>query len=122
MLLLRAGDGVVVLHHAHRPTKHVQMRLEVRFGYFGCGCELLADLQKVIADSLEALHTGTRREVSGPVGMRIAGVGEEVVGFRWPSDVCVVQRFQIARRCGVEQVEDFAAFNLDLVGVPKARE
>ncbi len=36
-------------------------------------------------------------EVSSPVGVRIWGVGEEVVGLRRPGHVSIVQRLQVAR-------------------------
>jgi hypothetical protein len=71
----------------------------------------------VIADPLEALDGGTRREVAGPVGMRIAGVREKVVGLGWPCDVGVMQRLQVARRRRVEQIEKLSSFDFHFVRV-----
>ena len=55
-------------------------------------------------------------EVSGPVGVRVAGVGEEIVRFRSVLHLMPVHGLQVARGCGVEQVE-FAAVLLSRVHV-----
>lgn len=102
LLLLRPGDGIVVLHDSQRFAHKVQMRSEFR-GFLGSqGTQLLADLQKVVAITLESLQGGARCEVTRPVGMRIGGIWKEVIALLGPSNARVVQRFQIARWRGVE--------------------
>lgn len=63
------------------------------------------NLEEVVADTLKALERGTRREVAGPEGVRVAGVGEEVVLFCWKLEPFIVESLQITRGRRVEQVD-----------------
>lgn len=63
------------------------------------------NLEEVVADTLEALERGTRREVAGPEGVRIAGVGEEVVLFCRKLEPLLVESLQITGGRRVEQVD-----------------
>lgn len=63
------------------------------------------NLEEVVADTLEALERGTRREVAGPERVWVAGVGEEVVLFCRKLEPFLVESLQITGGRRVEQVD-----------------
>lgn len=62
------------------------------------------DLKKVVAHTFVSLDGGPRRVVAGPVGVVVAGVGEEVVLFCRPLQPFLVQSLRVAGRSRVEKV------------------
>lgn len=61
-------------------------------------------LEKIVTRSFVIFNRRPWSEVSSPVGIRVAGVGEKVVGLRRPGNSFVVYGFQITGWCGVEHV------------------
>lgn len=112
VLFLSTSNGVVMLHHTHGFTE------ELEFLGVGLICEhrkLLGDLEEVVADTLIVLEGRPGGEVTSPESVRIARVGEEVIGLRRPLDVLLVQSLVVAGR---SRVEGFVVRAVTLVYVP----
>ena len=103
--VLRDGDGV-----PHDGDVALGPRGPV---LVGDRAHLLAHLEEVVGVPHHPLEGGAGGEVAGPVGVRVGGVGEEVVRLGRVHLVAGVHRLQIAAGGRVQQVH-FAASRLKM--------
>lgn len=82
------------------------------------GAQLLDGLEKMIAIAFETFLGGTRCEVAAPVGVRVTGVGEEVLRFVGPSQLHLVQLVDIARGRRIEHIH-LGALHLASIHIPE---
>mmetsp|Transcript_520 Transcript_520/g.542 ORF Transcript_520/g.542 Transcript_520/m.542 type:complete len:309 (-) Transcript_520:790-1716(-) len=110
-LLGGSSDGVVVLVNSHH-IKHgvfgfkniLNRRIFSFLSEANLGSDLVLSMGIVGGSSSVSLVVGTGREVAGPVGIGLVGVGEHIVGLGRPLHVMLLESIDIGTRSSVLEV------------------